>query len=516
VSANPAAIAGSETPANGKPHKLSEEALDFLEYVGLVWPSPGDCVAAATEIVLPNCYHPAELHKRSVKDRQIFLFVHGETAECVHAAQQQARRCQELGAERVWLYPLLELGSKYTTVAEWCQHRNLIQTLEIECRAKWVGATELKADAATDAARPVLVKITRGDQIVQKDVVWLWQDRVPLGMLTLFAGPPKIGKSLMTMGQAAAVSRGAPLPGGSIPRGPANVVIMSAEDDPSRTIVKRLKAAGADLARIHILESIIIPGDDSKPDSALPTIERLPCLASDVGRIEEAVAAIGDIALIIIDPISAYLSGIDDHRNVELRGVLSPLKAMAERLDCAIELVSHFAKTGGANGKNRVIGSIAYVGACRANFAFVRDPCDAKKILMCDNGCNLADTPPTLAFTIADRGDGPCVEWLDDPVETTIEEALAAQMKAEMQIKSGSDDSGARKEAASWLKEMLTNEPLEAKEISEAAKACMISWRTLERVKQDLGIKSHREGFGKDAKWFWRLPDECNDENVPF
>ena len=51
-------------------------------------------------------------------------------------------------------------------------------------------------------------------------------------------------------------SRGAPMPCGDVPDGPASVIIMSAEDDASRTIVPRLIAAGADLSKVHILRSV--------------------------------------------------------------------------------------------------------------------------------------------------------------------------------------------------------------------------------------------------------------------
>ena len=54
------------------------------------------------------------------------------------------------------------------------------------------------------------------------------------------------------------------------------------EDDPARTIVPRLKAAGGDLGRIHIIESVI-RGDDH---------EALPSLKADIGRIEDAAASL--------------------------------------------------------------------------------------------------------------------------------------------------------------------------------------------------------------------------------
>ena len=78
--------------------------------------------------------------------------------------------------------------------------------------------------------------------------------------------------------------------------------------------------------------SIISPGSSPKNGETEPrTIERLPSIVGhDVNVIEEAAAGVGDCRLVIIDPVTSYLSGIDDHRNTELRGVLWPLQAMAE------------------------------------------------------------------------------------------------------------------------------------------------------------------------------------------
>jgi RecA-family ATPase len=61
--------------------------------------------------------------------------------------------------------------------------------------------------------------------------------RVPLGMITMFAGDPKLGKSFVTLAMAAAVSRGLPLPMSNVPNEPGSTILMSAEDDPTRTIV---------------------------------------------------------------------------------------------------------------------------------------------------------------------------------------------------------------------------------------------------------------------------------------
>jgi len=362
------------------------------------------------------------------------------------------------------------------------------------------------------AAEPIKprARLTRASNIEDQPLEWLWKPRIPLGMLTLFAGDPKLGKSLSALAIAAAVSRGEALPMDRAPAGPASVILMSAEDDPARIIVPRLKAAGADLARIHVLESIILPGSTPKAGEREPrTTERPPSIvADDVDVIEAAAAQVGDCRLIVIDPVTAYLHGIDDHRNTELRGVLWPLKTMAERRNAAVILVTHMSKGGATQAKHRVIGSIAYVGACRANFLFVKDSDDPsrRRVLMCDNGTNLAPEVPTLSYTVEDRGEGPTVAWGTEPVLVTADEALQAQSR-------DADQQAERRECDQWLRETLAGGPMPTKEVWCKGKAEGFSRDSLKRAKARIGATTHRDRFG--GKCSWRLGSACTDEDHP-
>jgi putative DNA primase/helicase len=351
---------------------------------------------------------------------------------------------------------------------------------------------DAEPDAPEDAKAPPRFKLTCAADVTPRPVDWLWEGRVPLGMLTLFAGDPKLGKSFVTLGLAATVSRGAPMPDTpNVGTTPGAVVILSAEDDLARTIVPRLQAAGADRSRIHVLESVYLADG----------LEALPSLRSDCDAIEGAIEASGDCRLVIVDPVSAYLGGTDDHRNAELRGLLSPLKALAERRGVAVVLVTHLNKGAGTNAKHRVTGSIAYVGACRANYLFVRDREDAtgRRVLMCSIGVNVAPDPATLAYRIEDRGDGPAVEWEADPVSITAEQALAAEADA-------GAEQAERSACEKWLRETLAAGPVPSRDVEKAGKDAGFNLTELKRAKTRIGAVSKREGFGANSKCHWSLP----------
>ena len=101
---------------------------------------------------------------------------------------------------------------------------------------------------------------------------WLWPRRIPLGKLTLIAGDPGLGKSLVTIDIAARVSKGSGFPDGA-PCEPGDVIILSAEDDAEDTIRPRLDAAGADVSRIHLLEAVRVVMADGKSTESTFTLD---------------------------------------------------------------------------------------------------------------------------------------------------------------------------------------------------------------------------------------------------
>ncbi|MEQ1672026.1 MAG: AAA family ATPase, partial [Hyphomicrobium sp.] len=222
---------------------------------------------------------------------------------------------------------------------------------------------ESKPIIATGSARQSYSSRCLAD-IEPLPVNWLWPMRMALGKLNLIAGHPGRGKSTLSLHMAALVSTGGEWPDGTqCPQG--NVAFITCEDDPADTLVPRLLAANADLSRCHLLDAV----DDEKGG------ERPFNLKTDVAKIEELARDKGGLSLIIIDPISAYLNGIDSHNVAEVRSALVPLQQMAERLAAAVVIVSHFNKgTPDGSALSRVAGSGAFVAVCRSAWAVERDP----------------------------------------------------------------------------------------------------------------------------------------------
>jgi len=122
-------VSGTTTAGNGQPESLSDEALDILENIALVWPTEADANAAAFASGLGTCLGP-DVSRRKLSFAQIVVVV-GRDTEPDTEAEAIAQRCVELGMESVKRYTLPGLGSTYPDMHEWCSHQSLVNTLEI-------------------------------------------------------------------------------------------------------------------------------------------------------------------------------------------------------------------------------------------------------------------------------------------------------------------------------------------------------------------------------------------------
>jgi len=337
--------------------------------------------------------------------------------------------------------------------------------------------------------RPVLLRMA---DVQPEPIQWLWPGRVPLGKLTLLAGDPGLGKSLITLDWAARVSLGRLWPDGAESGGRGSVVILSAEDDPSDTIAPRLHAANADLSQIILLRAMEWFDNETKSRTTRPfSLER------DLPALGEAAEKLPDCRLVIIDPIDAYTGRTDSHKNAEVRGLLAPLAELAARLRLAVVGIMHLTKRD-APALYRASGSLAFVAAARAVWAVARDKQDRNRRLFVPVKCNLAPDHSGLAFAVVESDGLPVVAWAPEAVEIDADEALAQ----------ADDESGEHGDAAQWLRETLADGPLAAEEMQRLAKQAGHAWRTVKRAKKLARVESYRDGFGRGATWLWRLREQ--------
>jgi len=349
------------------------------------------------------------------------------------------------------------------------------------------------APAAESAAGPPGAIMRRLADVAAEPIAWLWPGRIARGKVTLLAGDPGLGKSYCSLDISARVTTGRAWPDGADACERGSVILLSAEDDAADTIRPRLEAAGADLERVYIFDAI----RDKQ--------SRVRCfsLTADMAALEAKLADLG-VRLVVIDPISAYLGGIDSHKNTDVRAVLAPLATMASKHKIAILAITHLSKSE-RDPLSRLSGSIAFGAAARAVWLVAKDPEQPERRLLLSLKNNLAREATGLAFALAGDEEGrAAVAWEPEPVELTAREVMR-------ELADGRNERGDRLEAAcELLREMLAAGPRPAKAIEAAAGERGISLRTVRRARALLGIRAYKPTFG--GGWIWSAADLANAE----
>jgi len=248
----------------------------------------------------------------------------------------------------------------------------------------------VRALAEQQAAAPAGSRLvgTRLDQVdTTRPIDWLWPGRIPRsGALTLFDGPPDVGKSTLAADIAARISTGSPWPDGS--RCPIGDVVLVTSESAQQVIARQIEAAGGDRARI-LLVTTVGEGLAERP-VALPA--DLPLLRPALG---EAVAMILDPALEVIGDV-----GTDNYRDRDVRRGLTPIRRMCEELDLALIGIRHPTKGVGGTAMYKGGGSIAFVAVARAAYYIARDPADPDLRVIACTKCNLGPRPDSIAYRL--------------------------------------------------------------------------------------------------------------------
>jgi putative DNA primase/helicase len=345
------------------------------------------------------------------------------------------------------------------------------------------------------------VELLRASDVKPQPINWLWKDWLAAGKLHVLAGAPGTGKTTISISLAATISVGAVWPDRT--RATAgNVVIWSGEDDPADTLIPRLALSGADLTRIHFINGVREANEHRSFDPA-----------RDTEPLRRKLAEIGNIRLLIVDPIVAAVLG-DSHKNAEVRRGLQPLVDLAGSLGCALLGITHLSKgTQGRDPIERLTGSLAFGALARVVMLAAKKQEEgedghvgriflrAKSNIGPDDGGFVYDLqqgePQGMAGVVSSA-----VSW-GESIKGAARDLLAEAENNE------DDEGGSVADAKQFLIDLLTDGPIPIKEIQADIKGAGYSQATIRRAKKALGIESVKEGGkygGGKQQWVWTLP----------
>jgi len=359
-------------------------------------------------------------------------------------------------------------------------------------------AARIELDRQGETARPFDRSMQRGERVVKircgadikpLPITWLWPGWVPAGKLTILAGAAGTGKTTLALALAGVITTGGRWPDGSECKGVGNVLIWSSEDVADDTLVPRLIASGADLARCHFIEGIAQDGESVPFDPS-----------QDIPDLRRAVDAIGGVSLLLVDPIVSAVAG-DMHRANDVRRSLQAVVDFADAHGCAVIGITHFAKGGaGKAPQDRVIGSQAFGALARMVLVTAKEEGSNRRV-MARAKSNIAPDDGGVAYSlelanIAGGIEATHAVWAG-AIEGTAREILGDVEHDD------SEGGGERLDAEQFLRDLLADGPLPTRQIKADADGAGYSWATVRRAQKALGVAAIKGGMKEG--WTWRL-----------
>lgn len=401
-----------------------------------------------------------------------------------------------------------------------CQHNSCADRTWQDVRGLVDGVREARSRAQADlSVRPVAeqhggtdnapggdylkaMELIRGCDITPEAVTWVWDGWLAAGKMHVLGGAPGTGKTTISMGLAATVTTGGRWPDGSQSLA-GNVVIWSGEDDPADTLVPRLSLSGADLNRVYFISDV---REGKERRSFDPS--------KDMDVLRRKLAEIGDVRLLIVDPIVSAITG-DSHKNAEVRRGLQPLVDLAAAMRCVLLGITHFSKgTGGRDPVERLTGSLAFGALARVVLVAAKhqeegdDGRTVRLLLRAKSNIGPDDGGFEYDLHQGELKTHPGV-FTSSVLWGQSVEGAARELLASADATGDDGEGGTLTDAKRFLSDLLSDGPVPSKMVRADADGAGFSWATIRRAQKALGIEAEKEGGIGDSKqhWFWKLPE---------
>ena len=336
--------------------------------------------------------------------------------------------------------------------------------------------------------------LQKASELKPKPINWIWNGWVAGGKFHLLGGVAGTGKTTISLALVSSITTGGKFPDGSkAPKG--NVLVWTGEDDVCDTLTPRLMAMGADLDKVHFIQGMKT-GNDERPFEP----------SSDMPFLKEAIEKIGDVKVLIIDPIVSVVKG-DSHKNAEVRKDLTPLVQMAEQIGFAIIGITHFSKgTSGREPIERITGSLAFGAVARvvlvASKTKNEDGDDIRIFLRAKSniGIDEGGFEYFLESATTDNGiETSRVSW------GSLIEGSARELLDDAEEES---EGGGIKGCMALIADLLAYGEVSAKQMEKDCTGAGYTHATIRRAKKRLGVDSRKRGMGSKGVWMWILPSK--------
>ncbi len=334
--------------------------------------------------------------------------------------------------------------------------------------------------------KPQGVTLLSASDIRPEPVRWLWRNWLAQGKVHILAGAPGTGKTTIALAFGATISTAGRWPDRTQAVA-GDVLVWSGEDDPADTIVPRLVACRADLQRVHIVGHTREGGEDRPFDPS-----------TDMAMLADACRKVPDLRLVIVDPVVSAIRG-DSNKNADVRRGLQPLVDFAASTGAGVLGITHFSKgTAGRDPTERVTGSVAFGAVARVVLVTAKADDGTRRLVRAKS--NIGPDGEGVVYGLPQLAAGDlnaqAAHWGD------MLHGSATSLLGEAE---GSDGPrSAIAEAEDFLRDLLTDGPIEAKTVRTETEDAGYSWATVRRAKDNLKVQVAKSGLG--GTWRWSLP----------
>ena len=332
------------------------------------------------------------------------------------------------------------------------------------------------------------VVVIGADEIEVEEMTWFWPNRIPAGMYSFIVGDPGSGKSFLSCFLATVASNGGTWPDGTDTIGECEVLMFVSEDHLSKTFIKRLKNAGANLKNIKVFKWL-----KAKNADEIPFI-----IQENIHVLTRYLDTRPNCKLVILDPITGYMGEANQNSQADVREALIPIKNIAENKDVTIIGLSHLNKKVDLEMQHRSVGSVAFNAVPRAVWGVCAKPKeewdgygDDKERFLFPIKDNLCISPDAIRFEI----DGGSVRFGDQITAAECNQAISGKKKGPTK----------KETAKQMILDILAKSETGGDELLAAVTAQGISDRVAADARRELraaGKVDTHNPKGEGFKWF--------------
>jgi hypothetical protein len=237
--------------------------------------------------------------------------------------------------------------------------------------------TEEELEGIRDAPRRAGVRLTRSfDEVEDELLTWIWPGYCAYKTLTQIDGEKGQGKSSVIIDIIARATTGRPMPGQEVAQCDPMDAFIFAEDIKSH-IKKQLRAAGADLSRVHFpdpkWQAVIRRQKEAserkrgtKRTRASSREEEINLLLPYGADFQIRMVKETGATLVVWDPITDYMDErVSTNNDASIRRAIAPVREAVEEAGLCGLMIRHMNKDRKASASHRGGGTTAFQNVAR-------------------------------------------------------------------------------------------------------------------------------------------------------